>query len=265
MNLSLIKRSFLIVTLDSCRWDSYQKAITPNLDSFAEFRKAGSQATFTYSSHLAMYMGIFPNCDDLNISYYNRYTKQLFRIDERPTDNKPLVHFPKGTKNIIEGFNKLGYNTFGTGAVAWFKHPDLVSPFRNFLYTGTYLDAQLAFLKRKISEDLTAPFFALLNIGETHEPYAFGGKVPPLNITRKRMLTKDRYEFLDDQWNMQVDAMSYVDRTLAPFLEQIENSERNVTVIVCADHGECFGEDGMHGHGFYHPKVMEVPLGIFTL
>jgi hypothetical protein len=32
---------------------------------------------------------------------------------------------------------------------------------------------------------------------------------------------------------------------------------------MCADHGECFGEEGFYGHSFYHPKVFEVPMGIF--
>ena len=35
--------------------------------------------------------------------------------------------------------------------------------------------------------------------------------------------------------------------------------------MACGDHGECFGEDGYWGHGINHPKVFEVPLGIFRL
>jgi len=46
------------------------------------------------------------------------------------------------------------------------------------------------------------------------------------------------------------------------FLSQLQ---RGTIVVICADHGECFGEDGLHGHGFYHLKVIEVPLGIFPI
>jgi glucan phosphoethanolaminetransferase (alkaline phosphatase superfamily) len=35
--------------------------------------------------------------------------------------------------------------------------------------------------------------------------------------------------------------------------------------MVTADHGECFGEDGLWGHAIYHPKIMHVPLLIFTV
>ena len=39
----------------------------------------------------------------------------------------------------------------------------------------------------------------------------------------------------------------------------------NTLVVLCGDHGECFGEDGYWGHGVNHPKVLEVPLAIFRL
>ena len=39
---------------------------------------------------------------------------------------------------------------------------------------------------------------------------------------------------------------------------------REVTVVMCGDHGDCLGENGLWGHGFYHPKVMEVPMAIFN-
>lgn len=35
---------------------------------------------------------------------------------------------------------------------------------------------------------------------------------------------------------------------------------RPLHVLMVGDHGETFGEDGLYGHGFYHPKVMEVPF-----
>ena len=36
-------------------------------------------------------------------------------------------------------------------------------------------------------------------------------------------------------------------------------------VVLTADHGDCFGEDGYWGHGVNHPKVLEVPMAIFRL
>jgi len=30
--------------------------------------------------------------------------------------------------------------------------------------------------------------------------------------------------------------------------------------VVCADHGDAWGEEGLWEHGINHPKVFEVPL-----
>ncbi len=31
--------------------------------------------------------------------------------------------------------------------------------------------------------------------------------------------------------------------------------------FICADHGDCFeNQDGCSGHGFFHEKVMEIPM-----
>jgi hypothetical protein len=35
---------------------------------------------------------------------------------------------------------------------------------------------------------------------------------------------------------------------------------REASTLVCGDHGDCWGEDGLWEHGVYHPKVLEVPL-----
>jgi hypothetical protein len=32
--------------------------------------------------------------------------------------------------------------------------------------------------------------------------------------------------------------------------------------IICADHGDCWDEDNLWGHGMHHEKVLEVPLVI---
>ncbi|MDJ0342846.1 hypothetical protein QMK19_23370 [Streptomyces sp. H10-C2] len=38
------------------------------------------------------------------------------------------------------------------------------------------------------------------------------------------------------------------------------STDKRWLVIICADHGEAFGEDGYHGRGIAHPTVMNVPF-----
>ena len=60
----------------------------------------------------------------------------------------------------------------------------------------------------------------------------------------------------------QVAATAFLDKAICRLLSQVPE---NTIVVICADHGECFGEDGFWGHGFNHPKVLEVPLLICRL
>ena len=50
--------------------------------------------------------------------------------------------------------------------------------------------------------------------------------------------------------------MEWVDARLADLLDGFAGAN----VVVCGDHGDAWGEDGLWEHGISHPKVLEVPL-----
>lgn len=54
--------------------------------------------------------------------------------------------------------------------------------------------------------------------------------------------------------------LEYVDARIKSLLESFKESK----TIICADHGDCWGEDNLWGHGMHHEKVLEVPL-VFRL
>jgi hypothetical protein len=43
---------------------------------------------------------------------------------------------------------------------------------------------------------------------------------------------------------------------LAPLVEAFADAN----MILCGDHGDAWGEDGVWEHRIHHPKVIEVPL-----
>ncbi|MCJ7774484.1 MAG: hypothetical protein MUP22_15275, partial [Desulfobacterales bacterium] len=57
-------------------------------------------------------------------------------------------------------------------------------------------------------------------------------------------------------WRRQKACLEYIDVNLASLLESFAESN----AIICADHGDCWGEDNLWGHGMHHEKVLEVPL-----
>ena len=124
------------MTWDSCRYDAYLEARTPALDQFGEPRRAWAMATYTLPAHEAMFYGFLPHVFAPE-PLYNRYSQQVWRISHRNVDAKPLVTFPLGQGNIVNGFRRRGYATLGTAAMDWFRDaPELRQGFENFEVSG---------------------------------------------------------------------------------------------------------------------------------
>ncbi|WP_223788791.1 sulfatase-like hydrolase/transferase [Marinicella meishanensis] len=255
--------NFILITLDSCRWDSFELADTPFFDSTGFFKKAHSQATYTMPSHLSMFSGIFPHVED-RIPYYNRFEKNLLWLVEPRKNIEALIDFENCPKDMIEGFGQMGMDTVGVGAMQWFKSPILTEGFQQFNYTGIHARQQIEYLMKSITNDKA--FFHMLNLGETHDPYEFGGQVSHSNEARYKMRNQVDVGFDQASFDKQIESVHFLDGVVEEYLSFVaRTSEFPSIVVICSDHGECFGEDGMYGHGFYHPKIMEVPLAIFKI
>jgi membrane-anchored protein YejM (alkaline phosphatase superfamily) len=259
--------NFVLVTYDSCRYDVLVEADTPVLDSFAVVHRATTPANFTYAAHMAFFVGILPHVVD-PIPYHNRFIRQLIGIVDvgEPNVVKDALVKVQSPDNLVEGLRVAGYRTIGTGAVNWFRQGPLRRGFEQFLFSGTDGDRQVEFLIDALPAD--GPFFAFVNFGETHAPYSYRGMVGrcPVDV-RARVIEwppveKPPVGRENDAFRHQVAAAEFLDRKLGDLLSALPS---NTIVVVCADHGECFGEDGYWGHGFSHPKVDEVPLAIFAL
>jgi hypothetical protein len=257
--------NFLFITWDSCRWDSVIHANTPTIDAAVGLNLARAHGTFTYPAHMAIYQGILPHAE-VRLPYYNRYVRQLVKI-ARPgvPPGGALIEFATGTLDIIRGFSAAGYMTLGWGAVGWFRHKFLQEPFEQFSFTGIHASRQVAEFIRCTS-GLRRPFFSLINFGETHYPYLCGDFLvnPPLLSPARRAIPKPG-EFDEEGWSLQVRCCEFLDAKLSTLFTHLHELDRPTIVVFTADHGECFGEDGLVGHGFYHPKVMDVPIGLFEI
>ena len=256
--------SILFLTIDSCRYDSFHDARIPALKAIAPLHKAYAPSYFTYGSHAAFWMGFTPGISSSEkIPWLNPKSGKLFRMNHSAASSHGEDAFELTGSNIIEGFRKLNYYTLGTGAVAWFDQQSptgsvLTSPFDEFWYSGETwnLRAQLSWLfERMKNQGSDHPLFVFLNIGETHVPYwhedadwepwpspciPFGGNECSRRESRKR----------------QIACLEWVDSQLIPLLDTF----RNCTTFACADHGDCWGEDGLWEHGISHPATLTVPL-----
>ena len=267
---------FLLVTWDSCRYDAYQQARTPVLDRHAVVQKGWAMATYTLPAHQAMFSGFLPHVFE-PLPFYNRYVQQLWRISHRNVHTKPLVTFTEGTETIVQGLRRRGYATIGVAAMEWFAdRGSLQSGFGWFRVTGTKAREQIEMLLDQIVRRARRrPCFAFVNFGETHSPFRYAGmstteddvdrKVSLSRLFNQRGVRDDGQTLDRALFARQVACAEYLDERMAKLLEYFQTRGRPTTVIVCADHGECLGEQGLYGHAFHHEKVMEVPILIFRL
>ena len=267
---------FLLVTWDSCRHDTFERARTPVLDGHAAARRAWAMATYTLPAHQAMFNGFLPHVFE-PLPFYNRYVQQLWRISHRNVAVKPLVTFPEGTVNIVHGFRRRGYATLGVAAMDWFKRPSpLQYGFEWFRVTGTRARTQVEMLREQITRRARhRPCFVFANFGETHSPFRHEGMAVGADPQGERMSLgrlfnasglHDATATIDtDLWARQVACAEFLDAQMADLLRCFMARGRPTTVVVTADHGECLGEQGLYGHAIHHEKVLEVPLLIFRL
>lgn len=266
-HLTLPSGSVLLLSLDSCRYDTFAGAHhdggIPHLSAIGPLHRALAPSYFTYGSHAAFWMGFTPGVVGTSEPLLNPKAGKLFRMAFAPQAGSDHQGFLLQGGNIVEGFRRLGYRTIGSGAVDWFNTATetgavLASPFEHFHFAGNTwsLQMQLGWIEAQLAATpADQPVFLFLNVGETHVPYwhegaswqrfpspcvPFGGAACSAAESRRRQRA----------------CLEWVDAQLAPLLARFTDA----TTLACADHGDCWGEDGLWEHGISHPATLTVPL-----
>ena len=262
MAINIVKdESVLFITLDSLRFDTFESAAAPNTKAVAPAHKAQAPSYFTFGSHAAMFMGFTPGVANLNRSFLNPKWGKLFRLANTGFPGTTKDGFILEGESIVDGFNRLGYATIGSGAVKWFDNTtatglSLTRHFASYFYSGgPFLDRQLTWIDAQISDaGNSRPVFVFLNIGETHIPYWHSGALwsqddnpcVPFQSENRRTDCEVRQRL----------CFEYVDRLLGELFRQFWRA----TIVICADHGDCWGEEGLWEHGISHSATLTVPL-----
>jgi hypothetical protein len=216
---------------------------------------------FTYGSHASMFVGFTPSVPGAARPYIDGKYAKLFRLGDIGFSNGKGGAFSLAGTTIIDGFNRLGYRTIGSGAVRWFDPQtdtgrQLSKDFSAFLYTGNTasLNRQIDWLASEIDRSAGSPIFAFLNIGETHVPYYFEGA--PWSWSDNPCIPYQTSDRVQECRTRQRACLEYVDSQIVRLLSHFADS----TVLICSDHGDCWGEDGLWEHGVSHEMTLAVPL-----
>src|SRR4051794_14517077 len=269
-------RNFVVVILDSLRYDSWVAAEPEVLSQLGPVEQRWSYATWTAPSHYNLLMGLLPHTSPAEV-YASEYYKQDFlRYGERL--GVPDMEFKRLLPSIfLPTYLKhtLGYHTHARVSMPVLnEHTVINRDFDSYKLMPTHND--MAAMMAGMTFDDSAPSFYLLNVGETHYPYALPHEDPSqwprisgVHGVFKR-LDDDRDEaahnapaFFDDislreLHARQINAVTYLDGVFARLFDKLPSG---TWVIVTADHGELFGEPRFFGHGpIMHEKVFEVPF-----
>jgi hypothetical protein len=257
--------SVLFITLDSCRYDTFMEADIPNLRAVGPVYRCMAPGNFTYSSHAAMFMGFTPGDAQSPESFVNPMVGKIFKMRGGGFSGPGKHRFVLDGGNIVDGLKIRGYFCIGTGALSWFDPAGktgsvLTRDFRDFYFPGNvwFLEKQLSWISEKLKNN-DGPVFLFLNIGETHFPYYFKEAPWSKEINPCHPMAGEKNNAVECR-RRQKACLEYIDAQVAPLLASFAGSN----TIICADHGDCWGEDNLWGHGMHHEKVLEVPL-VFRL
>ena len=253
-------RSVLFVTLDSCRYDTFLRAKLPNMKSIAPVYAAQAPSHFTYGSHAAMFVGFTPGIPGARQRFLDPKFARLFRLGREGFAGLAEPGFTVEGRDIIHGFRSAGYRTIGSAAMAWFDPHSLagqtlISGFDDFTYVGDQgAQHQVAWASAMLDRHRDQDLFLFLNFGETHVPYHYQGAA--WQREDNPCLPYQTVDRQNDCRERQALCCEYIDQHIKHLLDQFNGA----TVLLCGDHGDCWGEDDLWEHGTSHPMTLTVPL-----
>src|SRR2546423_2785711 len=165
-------RNFVVVILDSLRFDSWVAAEPQTLAQLGPVERRWSYATWTAPSHYNLLMGLLPHTSPPEVyasEYYKqdfiRYAERLGIPDMEFKSLLPSIFLPTYLKH------SLGYRTHARVSMPVLnKHTAINRDFDSYELMPKHND--MAAMLPEMRFDGGAPAFHLLNVRETHYPYA---------------------------------------------------------------------------------------------
>jgi hypothetical protein len=269
---------FIIVILDSLRYDSFMAADSKVITKLGKVEKRYTYASWTAPSHYNLLTGLLPHTTPPNVYASEYYKEDFYNYNERL--GAKGIEFAKMVPGLwFPGLlrNTLGYSTHARVSLPVLNPKTGINrDFDSFQLMDSHNDMRAMLPTLKF--DSERPSFHMLNVGETHYPYAkpeedssMWPRISGVNGVFKKMgdqidkddpAFKEDFQFfdqdkLDQLRERQIDTVRYLDGV---FEELYDTVPKNTHIVVTADHGELFGELGYFGHGpIMHEKCFEVP------
>ncbi|MEM1044160.1 MAG: sulfatase-like hydrolase/transferase [Bacteroidota bacterium] len=281
------ENDFIIITLDSCRFDSFMAAETKTIQKISggKVEKRYTYASWTAPSHYNLLPGLLPHTSPENVYASEYYKEDFYNYNDRLGSKGTDIDFGAMVPGLwLPNFlqTKLGYDTHARVSLPVLNQKTGMNrSFDTYQLMDSHND--MAAMLPTLKFDGPRPHFYMLNVGETHYPYAkpdedssMWPRISGVNGVFRKMKDqiaakeeseedekfKEDFQFfdqdkLDQLRDRQIDTVRYLDGVFEQLYDMVP---KNTHIIVTADHGELFGEAGYFGHGpIMHDKCFEVP------
>jgi len=272
------RNNYVLVVFDSCRFDNFMRARPRTIKKLGKVQRRWSYASWTSPSHYNLLIGLMPHTSPRHVYASEYYKEDILKFNERlgckNIEFKSLV--PKLFLPIFL-HDTLGYRTHAMVSLPVLNPKTILNTgFDSYKLMEKHNDMRAMVRQMKFSEE--QPNFFLLNVGETHYPYALPDE-PPDQWPRisgvhgvfkhlddevvggKLRARKEKFfdnRKLEELRQRQIVAVKHLDGVVEELFDTVP---KNTFITITADHGELFGEDGYFGHGpIHHEKVWEVPF-----
>lgn len=266
--------NYLLIIFDSCRYDTFVEAKTKIMRKLGKPQKRWSYASWTSPSHFNLLTGLLPHESPKGVYASEYYRRDFIKFNERLGGEGmkfealvPKLYLPPFLKSI-------GYRTHARVSLPVLNPSTILNDgFDSYKLMDAHNDFRAILREVQFWEE--QPSFYLLNVGETHYPYALAGEPreawPTLHgvhgvfkhfdqhaIGGKIRRTTFNAAKLKELRARQVSAVKFLDSAMEELFDTVP---KNTYITITSDHGELFGEEGYFGHGpIQHPKVFEVPF-----
>ena len=270
--------NYILVVFDSCRYDSFMRARPKTMKKLGKVERRWSYASWTSPSHYNLLIGLMPHLSPKHVYASEYYKKDFLQFNERLGCRDiqfrslvPRLYLPVFLNET------LGYRTHAMVSLPVLNPKTVLNQgFDSYKLMDQHNDMRAMVRQLKFSAD--RPSFYLLNVGETHYPYALPDepedqwpRISGVHGVFKHLddlvvggkLRKSKEKFFDDAKmeelrKHQVRAVGYLDKVVEELFDVVP---KDTYITITSDHGELFGEDGYFGHGpIHHEKVWEVPF-----
>jgi len=270
--------NYVLVVFDSCRFDTFMKARPRVIPKLGTVERRWSYASWTAPSHFNLLSGLLPHTSPKRIYASDYYKRDFLKFSERLgiegigfRSLVPMLYFPVFLRE------SLGYRTHAKVSLPVINPKTILNTgFDTYRLMDHHNDMRAMLREMHFAAD--RPSFYLLNVGETHYPYALPDEPPDQwprlsgvhgifkhlddEVVGGKLVTR-RDKFFDEKAlrqlrQRQIQAVKYLDSVVAELFDLVP---KDTWITVTSDHGELFGESGYFGHGpINHPKVFEVPF-----